>query len=215
MRKQTSQKLTIKCQFCGKVFRENIDLEEHQENQHADLMMRSEQTDEEYNCEECDFQTNNSFQLQKHKSLKHFMICKFCGKQYKTKGELMEHRKSEHPNAVARCNKYLSGICIFSSEKCWWMHTNNTEVQTNRIEFFICCQIFQNRMEVMKHRKTMHRTFVRQCKEYKIQNCRFQDESCWFLHDKESLKEVQEVTGKETENHQVFQNNQKSPKPPY
>ena len=28
-----------------------------------------------------------------------------------------------------------------------------------------------------------HASLIRQCLQFKENNCRFQDESCWFIHD--------------------------------
>ena len=128
----------------------------------------------------------------------------------------MEHRKSQHPSTVNQCSKYLAGKCFNSSEKCWWMHNDNTkEVILDKIECFICRKTFQSRREVVVHRKSVHVSFVRQCENFKKQNCRFNNESCWFLHGMKTLDEIQEVIKEESDIAQVFQEDQISPKPPY
>ena len=205
---ENNLKYTKACEQCGKQYKEDSELKEHIQNQHPTKSQdrgnqfqekmdsqeheeshTSVEIDEEFNCEECDFQTNNSFQLQKHIRFKHEITCKFCGKQCKEKKELMQHRKSQHPSTVNQCSKYLAGKCFNSSEKCWWMHNDNTkEVILDKIECFICRKTFQSRREVVVHRKSVHVSFVRQCENFKKQNCRFNNESRWFLHGMKTLK---------------------------
>ena len=40
---------------------------------------------------------------------------------------------------------------------------------------------------MMIHRKNKHRDLVRSCNSYLENNCKFQNNSCWFLHDEEAM----------------------------
>ena len=42
--------------------------------------------EEEFNCEECDFQTNGSIHLRKHIEIKHEMKCKLCDNRFSLDG---------------------------------------------------------------------------------------------------------------------------------
>ena len=85
----------------------------------------------------------------------------------------------------------------------------------DKIECFLCNKIFQSRREVMVHRKSVHASFVMRCENFEKQNCRFNNESCWFLHAMKTLDEIQEVIGEKIDDAQVFQEDQMSQKPPY
>ena len=228
LEKHMNKEHVMNCTECGKLFHDENDLQEHKKSHSLKHIRFSQYTsqqieEEEFNCEECDFQTNNRYHLQKHISLKHLINCKFCGKLLKSKEELMEHRKSQHPGAVKQCEKYQAGTCIFSAKKCWWHHNTNTEVTSNEIHCFICGKTFQSRGEVMLHRKSMHVTVVKQCEKFQQQNCRWKSESCWFLHEMNDLKDfqeviedkVQEVIEEKNDSPQVFRKDLMNPKPPY
>ena len=70
-----------------------------------------EEDDEEFNCVECDI---TKAKLERHIYLKHTIKgkvvdseiqCKYSGKQFEERSDLMYHRKSEHLQLVAYCNK--------------------------------------------------------------------------------------------------------------
>ena len=73
---------------------------------------------------------------------------------------------------------------------CWWNH--NLEM-SKVIKCFICGKSFQNKNEMMKHRKRDHWGIVKLCLQYSKNNCRFKDEQCWFKHELEiEINEDQE-----------------------
>ena len=65
------------------------------------------------------------------------------------------------------------------------------------------------------HRKSSHVSVVKQCEKFRQQNCRWNNESCWFLHETVVLNEIQDVIEEKADSPQVFQKTQMSPKPPY
>ena len=96
--------------------------------------------EKEFNCLECPFQGSEETQLSKHIQITHRIQCRNCENFFKTKPELMVHRKKEHYNLVALCNKGLE--CKFS-EKCWWKHETNKEGQ--KIECYFCNEAFSTK----------------------------------------------------------------------
>ena len=162
--------------------------------------------EEEFNCFECDYQGTEQSQLSKHIKLKHRLQCRNCEKVFKTKPELMVHRKKDHYNTVAVCRNGMN--CEFL-EKCWWKHRKN---DGNLIDCFYCETSFATKVEVMKHRKKEHLKTVKDCSKFANRICIRNEESCWFKH------EVKEPDNKETknlvENNSVFwkhQNNIRNP----
>ena len=183
--------------------------------------------EEEYNCNDCDYQGYDTEQLRKHTTLKHELRgrcieCKYCGKLFQEKVEFMEHRKTEHPGTVALCRKNVEGICPYSTKACWWSHCQQNSNSIDNIECYICSKTFTMRSDMMRHRKLNHSKVVRQCEMFKRNNCRFKSDSCWFLHEMvvptKDTNEGEEVIMEEEINSQsVFQKtswNMKPPNPP-
>ena len=138
--------------------------------------------EEEFNCAECFFQGTNKVELERHFDLKHTrrenieenaITCKNCGDKFKTRMNLMYHRKSKHLNTVAYCRNKREGKCDFSDDKCWWNHQERCE---NTIECFICNQTFETKTRMMVHRRNEHKTVVKYCNKFQQGNCRYRDE---------------------------------------
>ena len=146
--------------------------------------------DQEFNCEECDYQGTRKMELKKHINLKHTMKdtymegtlkCRNCGEQFSAKWNLMQHRKSMHLNSVAYCRNKIEGNCVFSDDICWWNHAK--KVVEENVKCYICNETFDCKAHMMNHRKKQHPSVVRVCNEYKKNNCRFVNESCWYTHE--------------------------------
>ena len=126
---------------------------------------------------------------------------------------LMDHRKLQHPGAIAQCKKFVSDNCDFSAEKCWWSHEKKKEIKKTQIDCFICGEIFKSIRDIMVHKKTTHKTVVKPCKMFQQNKCRFKSESCWFVHEQENGKN--EKPTEETDDQSVFQRKEQNPKPPF
>ena len=162
--------------------------------------------EEEFNCLECPYQGTEQSQPDKHIKIKHRMICRNCDKAFKTKPDLMVHRKTEHYDAVAMCRNGTE--CKFS-DKCWWKHRQDHE---NMIECYFCKEVFASKGEVMLHRKKEHNEFVKSCNKFLIKTCNLNEETCWFKHD--TNQEEFKKSNISDENKSVFwnlQNNLKRP----
>ena len=147
-------------------------------------------TEVEYNCNDCPYQGTTQRQLNNHINVKHRLEsdrtedvfnCKYCGEQFGEKWNLMYHRKLKHLNTVASCQKNKENKCRHSSEMCWWNHdAPNSNIE---ISCFNCSKTFNKKGEMMIHRKTEHGSIVKNCMNFKQNNCRFTDNFCWFLHE--------------------------------
>ena len=209
LRKHTEQKHIIKCHDCGENFDKDEDLMDHMRNEHYGH-------DEEFNCEECDFQTNGASYLRKHIEIKHEIRCKICYNKFDKKEELMYHRKSQHPGAVAQCRNYATVGCDFSADKCWWNHDKKEEIDKTQINCFVCGDMFKSIKDLMVHKKTNHKSIVKACNDFQQNKCRFKSESCWFIHE-QTIKNPEKVSKNSTgkpEKQLVFQNNYQNSNPP-
>ena len=108
-------------------------------------------------------------------------MLKTCSEVFSAKWDLMKHRKNEHPETVAPCRNYSEGKCSYTDSMCWWNH--NKEKEENTFKCYVCSQIFERRAQLMSHKKKEHNDIVRFCNQFRQNNCKFKDETCWFLHE--------------------------------
>ena len=179
--------------------------------------------DPERFCNECKFQTKTNSELTAHKISKHpskdNIRCRVCGETFLSKPKLMEHRKLKHSETVANCNKNNMGKCPYSSKMCWWKHNLESNSKRSEQDFncFNCSKTFNNKGEMMVHKKQMHRSTVRYCNSYIDDECKFNDQSCWFRHER-ALDELKDDVSNEKEkedetkvsNESVFQEAQEN-----
>ena len=138
--------------------------------------------EKEYNCTGCDFQGTTENILEKHIKVKHMITCRICDESFQSKPSLMLHRKQKHADFVATCRNFKENKCQFTDLKCWWSHRLKQTV-SEEVKCFICDEKFENKTNMMLHRKKEHPEKVRQCVKYNENECRFQAESCWFKHE--------------------------------
>ena len=183
-------------QHCGKTFRTKIQLENHvlDHNQGTGAQKLSKQ----YNCNDCPFQGDNWSSLKKHiQSLQHNPVefcekCYTCGLEFSSYWQLMDHRKQRHPSN-RKCRYYARQECLFNAEKCWYRHedfikeSGNFELDHSCKE---CEEKFQNRSQLMMHKRKEHADKIERCRKYLQGTCDRDAKLCWFLHG-EGTKDVQ------------------------
>ena len=54
---------------------------------------------------------------------------------FKTKADIMIHRKKEHQETVKPCSQFQSGTCRFKSDSCWFDHEINKTNQMGKKTF--------------------------------------------------------------------------------
>ena len=194
-------------------------LENHLDTKHRE----KEVIDDEFNCLECDFQGNTEIQLSRHINLKHTVRdnifagaikCRICEQVFTEKRNLMIHRKTKHSSNVAPCRNFETGNCPFTAEACWWNHGRSSN--PNDIQCFICGESFERKSEMMGHRKNSHSDMIRPCTEFTKGKCRFQENHCWFNHEKvnNSRNDESQKDHDEEDTSSVFQEAVGNPKPP-
>ena len=171
----------------------------------------SKKAEPEYNCNSCDYQGTEKDELSRHVNLKHKtgsssdndeIKCRNCGKSFRNKSELMYHRKREHLSSVASCRNHANGNCTYSSDLCWWKHSDDNE---QSIKCYVCGETFDCKSNMMKHRKIAHSSIIVPCNKFNEKKCRFNDNSCWFKHQDDE---------KDLNKSSVFQNAPKKKEPP-
>lgn len=75
--------------------------------------VEKETANEQYNCNACDYQGTNKYQLEKHIQLIHSVNgsvetikCRNCGEVFSDGRNFMNHRKSQHEDIVAFCRNF-------------------------------------------------------------------------------------------------------------
>ena len=167
------------------------------------------QTDDSETCNECEFPARDIWELGEHiyefHTLKSYgeFECSFCHERFGRKKDLMEHRKREHVEKVGTCRSFNNGTCAYGSEAFWWSHAGGLKNQ-NQINYTcsLCDKVFQDRAQLMKHRKVDHEHAVSMCNHALNGTCHFGSENCWFRHNDSKLKNTNEKDEKNIDNNQ-------------
>ena len=107
------------------------------------------------------------------------------------------HKKSDHKDKVSICMHFSFGNCTYSDVDCWFFHGTDLQAcEGPNFNCSFCDKIFTKRSEVMKHRKTEHRLFVPLCRHAMYGACIFSEETCWFVHDGEKVRNESENNDK-------------------
>jgi hypothetical protein len=119
------------CDSCSEQFELKDDLDEHINVQHKKRVL-----DDEWNCNDCPFQSTNSSHLMKHLKLTthqpshkikerkslflDYKQCFTCKLEFGGYWNLMNHRKTAHPSNKL-CRNFPQNLCTFGSD-CWYVH---------------------------------------------------------------------------------------------
>ena len=107
----------IYCHTCDKACDSKWDLMAHRKKEHYDVI----------NICRYFLKGNCSFGDEKcvyrhDENAKFKLKCKFCEKVFKTKDELMMHRKEHHPETVSTCRDQQTGYCHRKENECYYSH---------------------------------------------------------------------------------------------
>lgn len=113
----------IKCRICGNDFKDKRHLMLHRKKEHASLVAPCRKFSEN----SCPYLEESCFWTHSEKRVldENNIACIICGKSFKSKTELMIHRKKEHINTVRECDKFKEGRCGFTENFCWFKHSRN------------------------------------------------------------------------------------------
>ena len=78
------------------------------------------------------------------------------------------------------CRNKIKGNCDFADDICWW---NHAEKRAENNTCYICNEIFQSKSMMMRHWKKQHSNIIKECSQFAKNNCRYQDDSCWYRPD--------------------------------
>ena len=183
--KRYMKPLENKCTECELTFDSKDRINEHMKMEHNN--------EDEWNCNDCDFQGSSSFTLMNHLKLtRHqpserntarkisIFKCNSCEKEFQRYVALMLHRKTEHKSRV--CRYFKNKTCNFSKDECWYRHTEESPIDID--EKYSCnhCELeFESMGAIMKHKKQVHKS-SKLCRNFMEGGCKRTEEQCWYLH---------------------------------
>ena len=167
---------------------------------------------QDYPCNECVYSASCMEELDWHFENDHDysepeespspFTCYICQKRNKNKGELMRHRKIQHPETIRTCRFFVQGSCDFPDSVCWFDHTlSDKKIETSSTQTLkeykcgFCHETFVNKNLFMKHRKRFHNENIQPCRDIQHGSCIYGEELCWFKHGNEiqtAQAEIQE-----------------------
>jgi hypothetical protein len=131
---------------------------------------------EEYNCDDCDFQSNNNNQLRKHIDLKHRsnFQCDNCEIILGSKTDLDAHIQEKH-KSYRPCRNFASNECEYEGE-CKFHHII---LQRGQQICYKCGDKFSNKTDLIRHIKSEHGN--EEYKKFKETECDY-GTKCLFKH---------------------------------
>ena len=120
------------CKFCGEYFETLNDLMKHKKLKHIEKVSFCRN----FSTNSCMYGDKNCwFVHEEEPEPVDTYRCNFCEMEFNSPPAFLRHRKKYHEQNVPNCNKFVSGDCIFGSEKCWFKHKIDSEsTQDKEIE---------------------------------------------------------------------------------
>ena len=189
------------CTVCQSEFQKRLDLEMHNIEEHETKVS------DEWNCNDCFFQATNPSELMNHLKIKShqpsptikdkrkvfqdYRRCYTCDLEVDGYVNLMNHRNNVHPSKK-KCRNFPGGKCTWG-KTCWYVHSEELmdvdesfKQEETKYNCYNCHIDFNNKDDFKKHKKSEHRNSVETCTQFIANKCERSEESCWFLHDKQS-----------------------------
>ena len=108
----------IYCKHCGEQFAEKWSLMNHRKEKHPDAVAVCQN----YLENKCKFSSKECWWNHDSRRTKSEMCCFNCQRTFKTKSEMMQHRKQEHKSIVKMCSNFQQNSCRWSTSYCWFLH---------------------------------------------------------------------------------------------
>ena len=126
---------------------ETEDLRIHKESNHG---TSSNEHQESYQCELCDYKTKNEIDVKKHMDLKHGRYqCANCSNTFWGKDGLQNHTRDEHVVISIKCK-----VCDFTSDTVASLEEHKKEKHYYKCEQ--CKWAVKSKTEIMKHMEQVH-----------------------------------------------------------
>ena len=124
--KHTPSEFKEECYTCKKEFTSYWLLMNHRKTEHpSNKKCRYFQIDQcRFNAESCWYKHITEEEKESDQSQEK---CNQCELYFKTKSDLMKHKKSIHSEKVTTCRNYRQGVCNNGDDNCWFSHERQTK----------------------------------------------------------------------------------------
>ena len=129
-RGKSSENLKVfKCEVCGNQFSEYWSIMNHIKENHevTERCTHYPRGRCKFLDEECWLVHEKKKEITKRKETKDDSKCYICEQMFKTKNDMMRHRKQIHPVGLRTCKDDEEGTCEFGPRRCWYIHVNDVE----------------------------------------------------------------------------------------
>ena len=188
------------CRNCKDSFKTKTLLMNHRRDKHpfTRRMCRYDLEDScSYSAEECWYRHNtgrseklptgnkntNEFEVPERRSANY--MCHSCKEEFRTKNNLMMHKKKTHPETCMLCEHYVSGECTRDTH-CWYMHGKSNMLQVHKC--LVCKEAFKTKNEAMMHKKQSHPETCILCEQFENGDCT-RSNQCLNIHEKQTSKQ--------------------------
>ena len=122
-------------------------------------------------CDECNFEAKNERKLGWHMGRNH-------GWPSEQKGQSMDiSLLSTDPRSCEKCG--------YEAESLYDLDAHTWDIHDESIDCNFCENTFENKRDLMKHKKEDHTQKVVICWHYSAGICPYGEDKCWFMHKKE------------------------------
>ena len=110
----------VKCRICGESFDTKWEFMNHRKAKHITRVAQCKN----YIAEKCNFSALKCWwkHEERQENCEERFDCFLCNETFKSKMELMTHRKKKHLNMIRQCQQFYQNSCRYTEESCWFKH---------------------------------------------------------------------------------------------
>ena len=174
--------------------------------QRANPQVQSEEKKKKhhYQCEKCDYILDSEVLLnahmKSHEKKQSLFKCNVCEDEFRGKLQLERHIKSSHKEEeiIKETRQYNCEDCSFQGENGLELKKHIQRTKHCPSDYsekcYTCEKEFSSYWHLMNHRKMEHPS-NKKCRYYQTEACRFDSETCWYIHAIESPKGLYQNKG--------------------
>ena len=138
-------------------------------------------------CKKCDYQGSSEATLSNHIQQKHQYDCYTCSESFGSFSDLMNHRKSSHKAKVCR----NLPNCKFG-DKCWYTHPMREDTMEvcddpqPEFQCNTCGNKFNDKKSLMLHKRITHPGITSACRDFLKGSCH-RGKECYYRHSQADM----------------------------
>ena len=123
---EETKDISIQCKYCGKQYTNKKNFMSHRKIEHPGVVAHCKNNavgECYFSAETCWWSHTVALDEQPTSSIE----CFVCGKSFKTRNEMMMHRKQVHSKVVRQCEMFKLQTCRYKSDACWFVHEKDVQ----------------------------------------------------------------------------------------